>query len=364
MNKKFFGAQAFMGNGILRFVGCDAEGNQSDLALHDYDLSPLGYEELNKARQNQPLTVNLAISGAKIHPSSVNIDLEPGRYTSDITINSTLTCAAYGLIEGGWMVPGIHAHRRCTYLLDRCAFKEVTLLAHRKSKGCHQNDFLGWLADPGASINYIPVVLEGRNRRRPTPFELPTEAFDVEKSLRVALPLAELKHTAEQAAIAASNLLSDPALSIKNEINFLSDICHHLLHPTNHERRQSVVWEICQAADRHGVARLSFTCLAVISAILCDPKDNPALKLLKVSQLNTSGGMYNALSDLRALKMLAMMISFRPEERPMFCTSDKSLANFWVALNPRNMRIQNGRASWEVSYNESWFPGIDETLLQ
>ena len=364
MTKKFFESSAFMRNGILRFVGIDADGNESDLALHDYNISPLGYEELHEARQNQPLTISLAISGAKIHPSSVNADLEPGRYTSDITINSTLTCAAYGLIEGGWMVPGIHAHRKCTYLLDRCAFKEVTLLTRKKDKGHRQNDFLGWLADPGASINYIPVVLEGRNRRRPTPFELPAEAFEVEDRLRKALPLAELRHTAEQAAVAASNLLSDPALSIQNETSFLNDVRHHLLHPTDHKRRQSVVWEVCQTADRHGVARLSFTCLAVLSAILCNPKDNPALKLLKVSQLNTPGGMHNAQSDLRALKMLAMMTSYQPEERPMFCTSDKNLAKFWVALNPRNMRMQGGRAAWEVSYNESWFPGIDEALLQ
>lgn len=356
-----------MGNGLLRLVESNTEGIPRELALYDFDIDPLRYEELDAARANQPLTVSLSIRRAKLHPSSVNIKLAPGRYTSDITVESRLTCAAYGLIEGGWMVPGIYSHKKCTYLLDSCAFKDVTLLAHRRSKDVQQHDFLGWLADPGATINYVPVILEGKSRRRPTAFELPAYAFEVEQKLRKALPYAELRPNAEHATIAASHLLDDPAFSIEKDMNFLRDVRHHLINPVSYKRRHAVVAEVCQIADSNGVARLSFTCLAVVSAILRnhkDQKDNPALKLLKVSELHTVGGIHNALSDLRALKILAMMTSFLPEERPMFCTSDKNLAKFWVALNPRNMRMKNGRASWDLSYGEDWFPGLDKTLFQ
>ncbi|MGP3725945.1 hypothetical protein [Cereibacter sphaeroides] len=361
---RFFGSAAFMGSGILRLVEVDGHGIPRELALHDFEIDPLTYEELNAARANQPITLSLAIRGAKMHPSSVNINLDPGRYTSSITIESKLTCAAYGLIEGGWMVPGIYSHKKCTYLLDRCAFKDVIALARKRNESLQQCDFLGWLADPGAKINFIPVVLEGNSRKRPTAFDLPLHAYEVEEKLKKALPLAELRPNAEHAALAASNLLDDPAFSIDNDRKFLSDVRHFLLNAIPHNRRQTVISEVCQIADSHNVRRLSFTCLAVISAILSNPRDNPARKLLKVNELNTDGGLHNALSDLRSLKILAMMISFLPHERLMFCTSDKNLAKFWVALNPRNMRMKNGRATWDISYGEEWFPGIDKTLFR
>lgn len=364
MNTNFCGSAAFMGNGILRFVEADVEGISREVALCDFDIDPLRYEELNTARANQPLTISLSIRGAKLHPSSVDINLKPGRYTSDITVESRLTCAAYGLIEGGWMAPGIYSHKKCTYLLDRCAFKDLTRLAQKRDGGVQQHDFLGWLADPGATINYVPVVLEGKSRRRPTAFELPAYAFEVEQRLRETLPYAELRPNAEHTAIAASYLLDDPAFSIEKDMSFLRDVRHHLLSPISYKRRRAVVAEVCQIADSHGVGRLSFTSLAVISAILRDPRDNPALKLLKVSELHSTGGIHNALSDLRALKILATMISFLPQERLMFCTSDKNLAKFWVSLSPRNMRMKNGRAAWDISYGEDWFPGIDESLFQ
>lgn len=350
-------------NGFIRLTERDPEDGERHLVISDFEIEPFTYEQLAKANPEQMLDVVLSIRRGRIHETSVGIEPIPGSVSTTLKIPTSLKCQSYGLIAGGWMPPGLYAHRPCVFTLDRCSYGDLVEIVRKKGAAVHEADFLGWLARPGTMINYGLVVLEGSGGRQPTVLEMCAYAQHVHETLRAVLPQAILLPGAAEAALGSANLAAEPALSHEREIDFLRSIHHHLRNQVPIKRRNGAVAEIVAQADEHGLPRLSYLCLAAISTVLCDPGDNPARKMLKVDKLLTASGAYNALSDLRALKIHAELIGMFPEHRPIFCTSDKSLAKFWVATNPRNFRRTNNRTSYDVDYHPRWFPGLDTALL-
>lgn len=337
------------------------------LVICYYEVVPLSYVAISTANPKEALEYELTVRNARIHPTSENIPVEESsdRYQFSTPIKSELKNSAYGLLPGGWLPPSLFTYRDSTFLLDRCTFKDLSALKRRHGERAASIDHLGFLAEQGTKLNLMPVLIEGNKQRRPSRDELLIAANAAASELRCVAPHAVMTPNEGQNAEASHKLLDDPAFALSPEIVFLKSVRAQIKHPVAFSRRPDAVASICLAADAAGISRYSFVALAAMSAALQDSRGNPARKLLKLSTLHTDEGIHNVLSDLRSLKMLAATSAIFPEEHPMFCTSDKNLALFWVALNPHGFKWDSsiGRMSYNVVLSDLLFPGIESTVM-
>ncbi|MCA2011029.1 hypothetical protein LCM17_05995 [Cereibacter sphaeroides] len=329
-----------------------------------FEVEPFGYEDLKKNNPRMPLQLAVKFRNAVLGDQCENIDVTNDRYQSDFVLQSHFSTQSYGLVQGGWFPPGFSTLDNMTYLLDRCAYNDVRAYCQGQDLEVPSRDFLEYLTHSGTSINILPVILEGNRQRVPSDFETVQQYNEVMSNLAPIMPKAIFRPKGAHAIIAAMRLLRDPFLADEREKRFLSDIATHLISPVGKNRREEVIRSIKLSADLHGIERFSFVLLAAISAVVCPQGGNPARNILKVRPNYSDQDIYNALSDLRSLKLLSGLIAILPDQNPVFCTSDKNLALFWVGLRGRDFLHSNGKMSFTISISDTLFPGLDAEFLQ
>jgi len=206
-------------------------------------------------------------------------------------------------------------------------------------------------------------LLEGNSRRIPTDLEIIQQYNEVMSHLSPILPEACFTPSGIRAIIGTKKLLNDPFMSIVGERSFLADIAPLLKSPVARKRRDKVLQKMMVSADLYEIRRSSFVFLAAVSAAVCPQSENPARKILKIRANYREQDIYNALADLRSLKLLSGLISTLPDQNPAFCTSDKNLALFWVGLQVRHFTRTRNEMSFTVSISEELFPGVDVAIF-
>lgn len=351
-----------MKSGEFRVVEQSSTEGGARRVLHfkSFEIDPFCYEDLKKNNPRKPLHLSVKFRNAVMGDQCENIDVTDNRYQSDFVLQSHFSTQSYALIQGGWFPPGFSTLDNLTYLLDRCAYNDVRAYCQGLDIEAPDADFVEYLTHSGTCINVLPVVLEGNNRRMPSDFEIFQQYNEVMSNLDPILPNAIFRPNGAAAIIAVKRLLTDPFLSIAKEGRFLAEIAPLLQSPVGRKRRTEVLKQIKMSADLHAIGRFSLVFLAAISAAVCPQSENPARNILKIRSNYGDQDIYNALSDLRSLKLLSGMIAILPDENPAFCTSDKNLALFWVGLQGKNFVHTKDEMSFTIILSDKLFPGLDE----
>lgn len=356
---------AMMKLGELKVAELPGESEKPKvLHFKSFEIEPFGFEDLQRSNPREPIDLSVKFRNAKLGDQCENVEVTDETYRSDFEIECRIATHSYVLTQGGWFPPGFSTRDNVTYLLDRCAYNDVRAYCRGRNGDVPDKDFIEYLTHPGTRINVLPTIIEGNNRRIPSEFEILQQFEEVMKNLRPILPDAIFQPDGAAAIIAAKNLLADPFLAIDQEERFLKDIAPFLKSPVARRRQAEVVERIRMSADLHGIARGSFVFLAAVSATICPQALNPARDILKIRSNYRDRDIYNALSDLRSLKLLSALIASLPDHTPTFCTADKSLALFWVGLEGRDFKHTGNKMSYSFSLSDRLFPGIDKSLLR
>jgi len=353
-------------NSSLRVSLVDENDNSrsKNVWLKDYEVRPFGYHDLKKNNKKIPFSGAVTLNHAILDDSADFTTASDVRHTAQFTLKSNSTNSSYALMYGGWFPPGFTSMENPIYLLDTCTYNDIRHYCKSGDGGWADLDYVENFLEPECNINILPVLLEGNNRRIPDDFEILQHYKEVMKHLHSVLPNARFHPTGYQAILAVKNFINEPAIDIRKESLFLKDIWHHLRSPVAKKRLPSVLKEIRFYADLHQVGSASLTFLAVLSALSCGQSNNPARKIFKAGGEFDAEEAYNALSDLRSLKILCIAIAGLPAENPVFCTSDKNLALFWVGLDLKNIRTDGNKLSYDITFSDILFPGLDISIIK
>ena len=221
--------------------------------------------------------------------------------------------------------------------------------------GRHAPDFIDLFADQPIRINPLLFVLEGNDRRIPTPGEAAAQLEEVERKLRSALPRAELA-IGPDSLQGALGLIEDSRASLERKQHFLRHIAPRMASPVARRDVEARWSDIALAADLHSVSRQSLVVLAALSAVAVPNGKSPARNLLKFRNGYTKGDAYNALADLRALELFIGCHCLFPGEPMQLCTADKPLALLWAGIQASNFRWIGTGFSYDMTPVEGLFP--------
>lgn len=100
--------------------------------------------------------------------------------------------------------------------------------------------------------------------------------------------------------------------------------------------------------------------MALLSAISVPNGKSPAKKLLKLTESDyTLDHAYNALADLRSLKIFMSLLALFPNEHIILCTSDRDLALFWVGIRASGLKWQgDDELQYKLSPVEELLPNL------
>lgn len=327
-----------------------------------FEVEPFDYEDLRRNNPRKPLQAQVKFRNAVLGDQCENIDVTDEKYQSDFVLRSHFSTKSYTLTQGGWFPPGFTTLDNITYLMDRCAYNDVRAYCHADGD-VPINDFVECLMHPGTRINILPLLLEGNRRKLPNDYEVLQQYQEVMFNLKQKLPDANFVPDQVGSFLSVKRILEDPFCNIGREQGFLEDISPLLQSPVGRKRRGDVLSKIRQSADLYSVGKSSFVFLAAVSAAVCPQSLNPARDVLKIRANYGQDDIYNALSDLRCLKILSNMIAILPDENPVFCTSDKNLALFWVGLQGRGFSHSLDEMSFTIDISETLFPNMDSDFF-
>lgn len=332
-------------------------GEPRTLSFVNAEIQPLDFATLQRARLDQRLTIPLVCRDGTLVSTTIE-GHQPGEtINASAILESAYTSEAIGLVKGGWL-PSAFAvtHQKTTILVDRnVVTKIVSRFDNGRRRGKHAPDFIDLFADQPIRINPLLFVLEGNDRRIPTPGEAAAQLEEVERKLRSALPRAELT-IGPDSLQGALGLIEDSRASLERKQHFLRHIAPCMVSPVARRDVEARWNDVALAADLHSVSRQSLIVLAALSAVAVPNGKSPAKNLLKFRNGYTKGDAYNALADLRALELFIGCHCLFPGEPMQLCTADKPLALLWAGIQASNFRWSGTGFSYDMTPVEGLFP--------
>lgn len=332
-------------------------GEPRTLSFVNAEIQPLDFTTLQRARLDQRLTIPLVCRDGTLVSTTIE-GHQPGEtINASAILESAYTSEAIGLVKGGWL-PSAFAvtHQKTTILVDRnVVTKIVSRFDNGRRRGRHAPDFIDLFADQPIRINPLLFVLEGNDRRIPTPGEAAAQLEEVERKLRAALPRAELT-IGPDSLQGALGLIEDSRASLERKQLFLRHIAPRMVSPVARRDVEARWSDVALAADLHSVSRQSLVVLAALSAVAVPNGKSPARNLLKFRNGYTKGDAYNALADLRALELFIGCHCLFPGEPMQLCTADKPLALLWAGIQASNFRWIGTGFSYDMTPVEGLFP--------
>jgi hypothetical protein len=335
----------------LRFAELEsADGSPlGDIAFTDFELEPLGYNELATAKLHQTLSIPLRMRGGTVVQSTIS-GIDPTmRYDARAQLASSYSSRAIGLVRGGWLPSALAAMNPATMVfVDRNVVSQIVGRFSRGKAKRTEPDFLDLFASQAVRINPLLYVLEG-NGRRPPDEELAREQLDeVITKLSAALPEATIA-VGENSLTAALGLIADSYAGLQRKERFLTAIGGMLAAPVSAARRRDCWRRVIAAASESDLPLNSLVVMAALSAVSVPNGASPARRLLKFRPGYDREEAYNALTDLRALELLTSFMAMYPETPIQLCTCDKDLALFWVGARASNCRQTNNGFAFDLA---------------
>ena len=320
------------------------------------NLQPLGFEDLERARSNLPLTMELDWRGARVVDTDIpEFDLSQ-RPNIKATLQSRFTAHAIALVRGGWLPSALATpDPTAIVLLDRNVISEISSRFVGGTRKGRDPDFIDLFATSPIRLSPMLAVLEGAERRPPSGTHARAQLEELTARLRAALPHAEILAGAAQ-LLGAKGLMAEGQHWFELGQTFLCQIAPLMPGPVARARQPSVWNQILAASDECGLSRKSLVLLAVLSALAAQNGAGPARSILKFKQRYSASDAYNALCDLRSLELFANFLALWPDQAVQLCTADRGLALFWTGLGAHDFRRGGCAAQFDLMFHPGLVP--------
>ncbi len=317
---------------------------------------PLGFEALQEARADAPLTVRFDWRGAKVVDTDIpDFDRSAPRDLT-ATVQSPFTSRAILLVRGGWLPSSPYlVDPKTIFLLDRNVISEV---AGRFSGGASKGrdpDFMDIFASVPVRLNPMLAVLEGAQRRVPTEEETKAQLAEITAKLKAALPNAEFL-AGPDFLQGVNGLIAEGRAWFNRHQAFLLRAASIMPGPVARRRRAACWQDILEAADADSVPRTSLVLLTVLCGLFAPNGIGPARATLKFRAGYTVEDAYNALCDLRSLELFLNLLGVFPEQPANLCTGDRALALLWVGMGFEGVGRSNTGTTIDFSFDEALMP--------
>lgn len=341
-----------------------------ELDLVDFCLTPLGFTELVDLQigiASESLPIPLELKKARLAHSSFDNLPQGAVINAKFPLLAKWPLDAVGLVPGGWLPIGIACHENCHLLPDS---NLVGALLNRRrvterDKG-ERSSFLDFLLNASVRINPILVALEGNTRSLPSPEQIRHKYAETVAKLRRALPNATITPEGAGAAEGIIGLIEDQRASFERKTQFLLRIAPLLNANISRRKRPVALTAILEAARAEHLKLTSMLVFAAVSAAAhWGKRRNSSKAMLKFREHYSTHDAHNALSDIRALELLAVCYAAWPADSWMLCTADKDLALFWSGIQCHNFRMRGHAAACEFTLIRDLVRGFsDEELAQ
>ncbi|MDE8653895.1 hypothetical protein [Novosphingobium album (ex Liu et al. 2023)] len=332
-------------------------GTPRNFSFTSADVAPLGYEDLAAAQLHKSISIPLEIMGARIVETDVDGMDKSKPVRIRARLESPFTSRAIGLVRGGWLPPTLAATRKSAVILtDRNIIAMITGRFKDGRPVRREPDFIDLFEDEPVRINPSLSVIEGNSRAIPDPSSVRDQYAEVIVKVANALPRARLM-VGPGSIQGIVGLIEDTRPTLVREKALLRRFASVLGAPVALSNRDARWREVITAADELGVRRNALVVLAMLSAIVNPRGYCAAKKVLKLNADYSDGDAYNALSDLRSLKLLMYCFACYPEENTQLCTQDRHLAHFWVGIGASDFRLVGKGLRCSMTPHEAILPG-------
>lgn len=351
---------------VLKYVEIDEKTGLPtgrSVSISGVEFQPLQYCDLVHQKLDK-ISIPLRWDNARVLETTIpEISLEEC-VGGCVTLESAFSSRTIGLIKGGWLPAGLALQQGMTVMPDRCTVTElIGRFCNGKRKDNANDDFLDFFVGHQIRINPLLYVLEGNQKRNPTPEEVYQQFKEVCAKVKMALPDADLVPTGEQGLKGVVGIINDTRPAMARKEDFLVRLASKLRNNVGASKVQEVWDWVLGVADECGVPRQSMVVLAALSAVSVPNGKSPAKRLLKLTEPNYSTELaYNALADLRSLEILMYLFALFPQERIMLCTGDKDLALFWAGIRASEFAWVKGQFRCKFSPVDAFLPRITEKM--
>jgi hypothetical protein len=326
------------------------------MSFSEFELRPLSFELLKKAKLHQKIRIPFETNNAKITHTNIN-DIDPSHFISfKADLESHFTSQAIGLVPGGWLPSGLAAHRANTVvMLDRNIVSKVTDRFDAGVKKAREPDFIDVFGDFPVRLNPILFAMEGNAKSTPSPDLVKNQLDEAVRKLRRALPKANLL-VGPGSVEAALAMIQATRPHMEQAESFLLQLAPLLKSPIGKRNFEARWNDVVHIADACGVDRSSLVFLAALSTVAIPNGGSPAKGVLNFKADYSAADAYNALADLRSLEMLMMFFAVYPNERMQLCTADRDLALFWTGILAHEFRREGDETLFTLSPLEGILP--------
>lgn len=337
----------------------------SSATFVELELNPLTYENLLALDRTNPIPVPLSIRSALVHESTLP-DLAAGARIKDGACNlgPVFECRQIGLVDRGWLPPGIGLFVDPIVCLDQCTLSDLKGWFRGGEKvDPNRRDFIDFLSFGSVRINPCMYLLEGNQRRKPTRAELHAQYDEVCAALHDTLPYAQIVPAGTSSLDGILALIEHSRDSMARQQRFLMELACHLQSPVSIKNRERAWHSVLASANRHGVESTSLVAIAALSCVVAPQHACPARRVLKPKGDYAESDAYNALADLQKLELLLNHIAMFSDEELMLCTRDVGLARFWTALGAEAITRLDGKLTLTFAWPHPLFPSIPREWL-
>lgn len=249
-------------------------------------------------------------------------------------------------------------------LLDRNLLSKIKNTERLKDKA----EFY-WISEfsrVARNLNPILTAYEGCLTRQPNKEEFQEELELAGASLRRVYPTKNvISHSAELSATLFDALARK--LERKHiETQFLEQAAALVAHRPSDKDLMPRLHEIIAIGAKAGLTSQSLVTPALLSC-LGEKRDgsqlSPGRRILKPKPNYTHQNAYNAISDLQYLEFL-IAASANPQGPVALCTTDRGLAEFWLALSPtKAQRDSDNDINFKLKFDKKLMPRLSNDQL-
>lgn len=333
------------------------------LVLESWTPLPLLYDRLKSAKGRTPAQLTTQFTEV-IARDANGTEYDCRGYEIKSEAQSDYSNDFFALVQGGWL-PSQLSGAHYMLLPDRNVVGRLGARRLALVDAGRPEDLLDLLLDNAVTVNPMAYAMEGAQGHQPDENEVGRLLEKAHSEIRRAMPSAKVLPNIASATKGLMNLLADERSSLEREQHFLMEAFPLLRPVLSAGKRKPVIAELRSIAEKNEVSVKSFAFLLAWLTLVLPQDKNPAFRILKPHEhRNASVKAYNALSDVRLLKLLTYAIALFPDKPTAVLTGDIGLAQFWVGLGVDQIVLKNGHPTFTIVTDGDFFSEASEEELK
>lgn len=249
-------------------------------------------------------------------------------------------------------------------LLDRNLLSKIKNAERLKDKA--DRYWISEFSRVARNLNPVLTAYEGCLTRQPTKAEFQEELELAASLLQRVYPTKNvITHSAELSA-SLFDALTRKLERKQIETQFLEQAASLVAFRPSDKDLMPRLREIIAMGEEAGLTSQSLVVPALLSC-LGEKKDgsqlSPGRRIIKPRPNFTSQDAYNAISDLQYLEFL-IAASANPQGPVALCTTDRGLAEFWLALSPaKAQRDSENDILYKLKFDKQLMPRLTNDQL-